>query len=116
MNDAFARSPAFGKAGLRLLTSLQPLLQAVEFLQRGEGRHAIEVEVAEFVHDGVLFRGEEGALLFALLFRGAFGDFGFARVVEVVRFERLQDDLRAVEDRARAARGQAPQRVGCPSA
>ena len=60
--------------------------------------------MAEFVHDGMLFRGEEGPLLFALLFRGAFGDFGFARVVEVVRFERLQDDLRAVEDRARDSR------------
>ena len=76
--------------------SLQPLLQPVEFLQRGEGCQVVDIEVAEFVHDGMLFRGEEGSLLFAFLFRGAFGDFGFARIVEVVRFERLQDDLRAV--------------------
>lgn len=34
--------------------------QPVEFLQRGERRQVVEVEVAEFVHDGVLFRGEEG--------------------------------------------------------
>ena len=79
-----------------MLTSLQPLLQPVEFLQCGEGCQVVDIEVAEFVHDGMLFRGEEGSLLFAFLFRGAFGDFGFARIVEVVRFERLQDDLRAV--------------------
>ena len=81
--------------------SLQPFLQPVEFLQRGKRGQVVDVEVPEFVHDGMLFRGEEGSLLFAFLFRGAFGDSGFARVVEVVRFERLQNDLRAVEDRAR---------------
>ena len=78
MRSEDSTHPTFG--------SLQTLLQPVEFLQRGEGRQVVDVEVAEFVHDGMLFRGEEGALLFALLFRGAFGDFGFARVVEVVRF------------------------------
>ena len=80
---------------------LQSLLQPVEFPQRGEGCQVVDVEVSEFVHDGMLFRGEEGSLLFAFLFRGAFGDFGFARVVEVDRFERLQDELHAVKNRAR---------------
>ena len=50
--------------------------------------------MAEFVHDGMLFRGEEGSLLFALLFRGAFGDFGFPRIVEVDRIDyRDQESL-----------------------
>ena len=53
--------------------SLQPLLQPVEFLQRGEGCQVVDIEVAEFVHDGMLFRSEEGPLLFALLFRGRSG-------------------------------------------
>ena len=78
--------------------SLQPLLQPVEFLQRGEGCQVVDVEVPEFVHDGMLFRGEEGSLLFAFLFRGAFGDFGFARVVSLRRFDTDNFGLRQLVD------------------